>query len=116
MTDPADPAPAESDDDDGNVTINVDQPGNVTWSGSEVTLLVTQRWEAISLALFGVIWGIVVTVAGVAVAILAPRWPWLLAYAVLSLGVLVLALVIWPQPFRTAMRWVRDRGDTTTTV
>ena len=72
--------------------------------------LVVRAWDGNSLTLFGVLYGILVTVVGVVVAILTSSWVWVSVYAVLSLVGLAVLLLFFGQPIIEAMRWVTERG------
>jgi hypothetical protein len=74
--------------------------------------IIVRAWDGESLTLFGVIYAIVVTVAGVVVAMVGTgdSWMWWVGYAVVSLGLLALALLVFPQVVIAWMRWLVERG------
>lgn len=69
----------------GDVTIPV-EPGQLKLEGQEIDIIIMAGWGA-ALTLFGVLFGVVATVIGVAIA----RWSlgYLIAYAVLSVVLLL---------------------------
>lgn len=75
--------------------------------------VIVRAWDGASLTLFGVIHAIVVPVAGVVVAMIGTggSWWWWAGYAVLSLRVLALALLVFPQPVIAGMRWLVERAE-----
>jgi hypothetical protein len=71
-----------------------------------------RAWDGVSLTLFGVIYAIAVTVAGVVVAMVGTGgspW-WWATYAVVSIGMLALALLVFPQVVIGWMRRLVDRA------
>jgi hypothetical protein len=74
--------------------------------------VIVRGWDGASLTLFGVIYAIVVTVAGVVVAMIGTggSWLWWAIYAIASLGILVLAFFVFPQAVIAAMRWLVGRA------
>jgi uncharacterized protein (DUF983 family) len=77
---------------------------------TSVDMLIVRTWDGSSLTLFGVLYGIVVTVAGVVVAVFWPYWWTVILFAVVSLGLLLVMLVYFGQPVIEAMRWLIERG------
>jgi hypothetical protein len=63
------------------------------------------------------IWSVLVTVSGVVIAV---EWPYrrlvVASYGVVSLGVPILALLVFPDPVRRAMQWLIRRGEHTEDV
>jgi hypothetical protein len=72
----------------------------------------TRAWDGASLTLFGVLYAIVVTVAGVVVAMLGSggSWLWWAVYMAASLLMLALALLVFPQAVIASMRWLVERA------
>ena len=62
------------------------------------------------LTLFGVLYGVTVTVVGVVVAILWHRWWAAAIYAVISLAALLVLLLFYGQQIVIAMRWLMKRS------
>ena len=62
-------------------------------------------WDGLTLTLAVAIYAILVTVAGVVIAMLGTggRWAWWASYVVISLSLLVVG-VLWPQPVIRVMR------------
>jgi DNA-directed RNA polymerase subunit RPC12/RpoP len=71
-----------------------------------------RAWDGVSVTLFGVLYGIAVTVAGVIVAMIGSggSWLWWAIYAGVSVGVLLLALLVFPQAVIASMRWLVERA------
>jgi len=65
--------------------------------------------DAQALTLFGVLYAIVATVVGVAIATTESGW-WMLAYAVVGLSVLAACLLWFGRPIVVGMRWLVQRG------
>lgn len=86
--------------------------GTATMSADAI---VVRAWDGASLTLFGVIYAIVVTVAGVVVAMVGTggSWLWWAIYAIVSLLALALALalLVFPQAVIAAMRWLVERAE-----
>lgn len=74
--------------------------------------IIVRAWDGASLTLFGILYAIVVTVAGVVVAMVGAggSWLWWAIYAAASLGVLALALLVLPQVVIALMRWLVERA------
>src|SRR5688572_16855470 len=68
-------------------------------------------WDSSSLTLFAAIYAILVTVAGVIVAMVGSgrSWLWWGIYVALSLGGLTVALLFLPGHVIRAMRWLVER-------
>lgn len=92
-------------------TYEVSAEGQVTASGGVDAVLV-RAWDGASLTLFGVMYGIFVTVAGVVVAMVGTggSWLWWAIYATASVALLALALLVFPQVVIGAMRWLVERA------
>lgn len=86
--------------------------GHIRVRGSMVRATVTHSWDGVSLTLFGVLYGILVTVAGVVVAMVGTggSWLWWAIYGAVSIGVLGLILLVVPQYAIRAMRWLIERA------
>lgn len=67
-----------------------------------------RAWDGVSLTLFGVLYGIAVTITGVVVAIIGTggSWLWWAAYLATSVVLLALALLVFPQAIIASMRWL----------
>lgn len=77
--------------------------------------ILVRAWDGASLTLFGVLYAIAVTVAGVVVAMVGTdgSWLWWAIYAAASVGVLALALLVFPQAVIAGMRWLVERAKKT---
>src|SRR4029453_8712082 len=86
--------------------------GTFHLTGGDVTLRVTRVWDSSSLTLFAAIYAVLVTVAGVVVAMVGVggSWLWWAIYAVASIGILAVAMLLLPQFIIGAMRWLVDRA------
>ncbi len=73
---------------------------------------VVRVWDSSSLTLFAAIYAILVTVAGVIVAMVGGggSWLWWAIYGAVSLGLLATALLLFPQAVIAGMRWLVDRA------
>jgi cell division protein FtsW (lipid II flippase) len=70
--------------------------------------ILVRAWDGNSLTLFGVLYGIVVTVVGVVIA--KASTVGLIVYAMVSLALLAILLLFFGQPVIGAMRWLIERG------
>jgi hypothetical protein len=84
--------------------------GRVTLTGS-VDARIIRAWDGLTLTLAGVLYGIVVTLAGVAIA--GHGWLPLALYLGLSVALLVAGLMWWQQAVIAGMRWLLERGKRT---
>lgn len=64
------------------------------------------------MTLFGVLYGILATVAGVVVAMVGGggSWLWWAIYAIVAVGALALILLVVPQYAIRGMRWLVERA------
>ncbi len=87
--------------------IEVSATFRVTASGT-----VIRTWDGASLTLFGVLYGILATVAGVVVAMVGGggSWLWWAIYAIVAVGALALILLVVPQYAIRGMRWLVERA------
>lgn len=70
--------------------------------------ILVRAWDGNSLTLFGVLYGIVVTLVGVVIA--KASTVGLIVYAMVSLALLAILLLFFGQPVIGAMRWLIERG------
>ena len=72
----------------------------------EAKATLVRAWDAASLTLFGVLYAILVTVAGVVVAMVGTggSWLWWGIYAVVCVAALIIALLVFPQAVIASMR------------
>jgi len=96
----------------GRIITAAPAAGHIRLRGSVVRATVTRSWDGVSLTLFGVLYGILVTVAGVVVALV---WTggsrlWWSTYAAASIGVLGLILLVAPEYAIRAMKWLVERA------
>jgi hypothetical protein len=86
--------------------------GTIAITGGIAEATLTRAWDGNSLTLFGILYAIVVTVAGVIVAMAGTgrSWLWWGIYGVVSLGLLALALLVFPQAVIASMRWLTERA------
>jgi hypothetical protein len=92
--------------------------GRVAYAAAKLTgtvsmtadAVIVRAWDGVSLTLFGVVYGVVVTIVGVWVARL--WWLWMLVYVLLSLALLGFFLLVIPQHVIAWARWLTERGKT----
>lgn len=72
----------------------------------------TRAWDGVSLTLFGILYAILVTIFGVIVAMVGAdgSWIWWGAYAGVSIGLLALAVLVFPQAIIVSMRLLVERA------
>jgi predicted RNA-binding Zn-ribbon protein involved in translation (DUF1610 family) len=82
--------------------------GGISFAGGTARVLQTRAWDAASLTLAGVVYGVIITVVGVVVATLGTLAT--VVYAVFAIALLAAGLLIFPQPVISAMRWLLERA------